>query len=425
MDVASDTSDRPPYADGSSEEDGCSDSRGSSESDQMSLLDVLVALANRKHIVIVTTLSFTIFGVVYSLVVAEEYTTKAKVVREAQQEAQNLGSIGGLGALQGLGINLGGAGSGLSTTAFPNVLQSREVRLAVVQDTFYFPDLDRSMRYIDYVNRPPGFVATILRYTVRLPWTIKGALFDGSPQRTDTGSTSASGTTVPTLPSKEVNGALESLEGKYSVSVDNESGLMTISVTTGDPRLSTEITNSLIHHFTNRVREIRTQKVTERLKFVRERFQEAEEELETVEEELAQFLERNQNPTTAYLQFQRDRLQRQVTFKEQLYSEIQSQLTKTRLELQRRQPVLTVVENPVPPLQRSWPSRTMIVIVSVIFGAAVGIGLALIVAFVTVRTREEEKKKLSQIGDQIVPRSARRWLVQRSESLREAISEDR
>jgi uncharacterized protein involved in exopolysaccharide biosynthesis len=281
------------------------------------------------------------------------------------------------------------------------------------------------MRYIDYVNRPSGFVATILKYTVRLPWTIKGALFDGSPQRTDTGSTSASGTTVPTLPSKEVNGALESLEGKYSVSVDNESGLMTISVTTGDPRLSTEITNSLIHHFTNRVREIRTQKVTERLKFVRERFQEAEEELETVEEELAQFLERNQNPTTAYLQFQRDRLQRQVTFKEQLYSEIQSQLTKTRLELQRRQPVLTVVENPVPPLQRSWPSRTMIVIVSVIFGAAVGIGLALIVAFVTVRTREEEKKKLSQIGDQIVPRSARRWLVQRSEGLREAISEDR
>lgn len=425
MDVASDTSDRPPYADGSSEEDGCSDSRGSSESDQMSLLDVLVALANRKHIVIVTTLAFTVFGVVYSLVVAEEYTTEAKVVREAQQEAQDLGSIGGLGALQGLGINLGGAGSGLSTTAFPNVLQSREVRLAVVQDTFYFPDLDRSMRYIDYVNRPSGFVATILKYTVRLPWTIKGALFDGSPQRTDTASTSASGTIAPTLPSKEVDRALKSLEGKYSVSVDNESGLMTISVTTEDPRLSTEITNSLIHHFTNRVREIRTQKVTERLKFVRGRFQEAEEELETVEEELAQFLERNQNPTTAYLQFQRDRLQRQVTFKEQLYSEIQSQLTKTRLELQRRQPVLTVVENPVPPLQRSWPSRTMIVIVSVIFGAAVGIGLALIVAFVTVRTREEEKKKLSQIGDQIVPRSARRWLVQRSESLREAISEDR
>jgi uncharacterized protein involved in exopolysaccharide biosynthesis len=390
----------------------------------MSLLDVLVALANRKHIVIVTTLAFTVFGVVYSLVVAEEYTTEAKVVREAQQEAQDLGSIGGLGALQGLGINLGGAGSGLSTTAFPNVLQSREVRLAVVQDTFYFPDLDRSMRYIDYVNRPSGFVATILKYTVRLPWTIKGALFDGSPQRTDTASTSASGTIAPTLPSKEVDRALKSLEGKYSVSVDNESGLMTISVTTEDPRLSTEITNSLIHHFTNRVREIRTQKVTERLKFVRGRFQEAEEELETVEEELAQFLERNQNPTTAYLQFQRDRLQRQVTFKEQLYSEIQSQLTKTRLELQRRQPVLTVVEKPVPPLQRSWPSRTMIVIVSVIFGVAAGIGLALIVALVTARTREDEKKKLSQIGDQIVPGSARRWLAQRSESLREAVSED-
>jgi uncharacterized protein involved in exopolysaccharide biosynthesis len=381
----------------------------------VALLDILVALSRHKTLIIRTTLAFTLLGIAYSLMVSEEYTSKVRVARESQSETPNLGGAVGLGALQGLGINLGGTGSGLSVAAFPNVLQSREVRLSVVRDTFQFPGADRPRTYVEHVNQPPGLTALVLKYTLRLPWTIVGMLLpDGPTSQAET--TDPTGIDAPSLPSKEVDRALESIKGKISVSVNDESGLMSISVTASEPRLSADLVNSFVDHLTNRVREIRTQKIRERLNFIEQRFREAEQELETAEDQLAQFLERNQNPTTATLRFRRDRLQRQVSFKEQLYSEIQSQLTQTRLELQRRQPVLTVVERAVPPLKRSWPSRTLIVLVSLFFGFALGVGIALVQTLVYLQGREQERRKMHEIVDRIVPNLIQKWWGSQSES---------
>ena len=140
----------------------------------------------------------------------------------------------------------------------------------------------------------------------------------------------------------------------------------------------------------------------ERLQFVEGRFEEAEQELESAEDRLAQFLERNQNPTTATLQFRRDRLQRQVSFKEQLYSELQSQLTQTRLDLQQRQPVVTVVEEPVPPMSRSAPQRTLILLLFVIFGVVVGIVASLMKWIVAVaNSNESSRRKVEELRSNI------------------------
>jgi uncharacterized protein involved in exopolysaccharide biosynthesis len=186
--------------------------------------------------------------------------------------------------------------------------------------------------------------------------------------------------------------------------VDQETGLMTISVTAGGPQLAASLAESFLDHFTTRVRTIRTEKVRERLQFVEGRFDEVERELETAEDRLAQFLERNQNPTTATLQFRRDRLQRQVSFKEQLYSELQSQLTQTRLDLQQRQPVVTVVEEPVPPTNRSAPKRTLTVLLSVVFGAFLGLMGAFVKASVeNADKNEEEQEKLTEIRERLIP----------------------
>jgi uncharacterized protein involved in exopolysaccharide biosynthesis len=341
----------------------------------VSLLDILLVLARHKTLIVRTVLVFTLLGVTYALLAPEEFTSDARVVREAQSDG-GVSLPGGIspGALSGLGINLGGTSSGLTSQAFPEVLNSREVRFAVVRDTFQFPDAERRMTFVSYINRPPGVLGHVLNYTIKLPWTLKDAL-----GRAISTSPAPAGTTKagePLIPSKEEDEALEAIDEMVSASVDQETGLMTISVTAGGPRLAADLTESFLNHFAKRVREIRTEKVRERLRFVEGRFQEVAEELETAEERLAQFLERNKNPTTATLQFRRDRLQRQVSFKEQLYSELQSQLTQTRLDMQRRQPVVTVVEEPVLPTRRSAPQRTLLVIISVILGLIVGCGWA-------------------------------------------------
>jgi len=159
-------------------------------------------------------------------------------VREAQSEGSDLPGGISPGALSGFGINLGVSTSGSTPAAFPDVLQSRKVRLAVVRDTFRFPDTVQPMTYVEYVNRPAGPLGTVLDYTLWLPWTLKGALgsaISGPPApagTTDTGEL--------VVPSEEENSALKSISGKISALVDEGTGLITISTTAGGPQLASE-----------------------------------------------------------------------------------------------------------------------------------------------------------------------------------------
>lgn len=367
--------------------------------EELSVLDTLLVLARNKQLILRAVAVVTLLGVLYAVVKSPEYTANAEMVRETETEAPSLS--GGLSALQGLGVSLGSlTGSGLSPEAYPSILESREVRLEVVRDTFSFPDVERPMTYVDYVNRPPGPLGFILKYTIQLPKTMSEAWSSGRPAPAGTDSAG-----VPIYPTEDEDKALEIIADQVASSVDQESGLMTIAVTAGGPVLAADMTESFLQHLRTRVREIRTQKVKENLAFVEQRFAEAQQELEAAEDRLAQFLERNQSLNSAQLQFQRDRLRRQVRFKEQLYSELQQQLTQTRLDLQRQQPVVTVVERPVPPMERSAPRRMLVIFLSLVFGGFVGIGLAFARSFFSNQQDDaEEREKIEEIRDAFVPR---------------------
>jgi uncharacterized protein involved in exopolysaccharide biosynthesis len=95
-----------------------------------------------------------------------------------------------------------------------------------------------------------------------------------------------------------------------------------------------------------------------------------------------------------------------VSFKEQLYSELQSQLTQTRLDLQRRQPVVTVVEEPVPPIDRSAPRRTLIFVASLLLSVFLGVAVVLVRFFLTPDEEEQERReKLKEIKQAFISKA--------------------
>jgi uncharacterized protein involved in exopolysaccharide biosynthesis len=365
----------------------------SDEQNDVSLLDILLVLVRNRTLIFWTVALFVFVGATYVAIAADQYTSSATVVREQVESSPSVLS-GGLSTLRGLGINLGASSSGLSPSAYLDVLRSREVRLAVVQETYTFPDIERPMTFVEYVNRPPGLFETVLKYTLELPWTIVGAL-SGSPEETSADSAPIGAGVVL---SREEDEAIKEIREMLSASVDPESGLMTISVTAMGPDLAADLARSFVQHLTSRVRTLRTEKVRQQLSFAEERFNQVESELKQAEDRLAQFLERNQNPTTATLRFQRDRLQQQVSFKEQLYSELQSQVTQTRFNLQRQQPVVTIVEHPVAPTKRSAPRAGFILVISVLSGCIFGVlGALLNTYFRTAEDGDSEREKLTEI----------------------------
>ena len=372
--------------------------------DGVTLLDILLILAREKQFIVRTVAVFLVLGLAYSILKSPEYTSQARVLREVQTEGiQGLpGGLGGLSALQGLGVNLGGGASGLTPETYPEILTSREVRLAVVRDTFYFQESDRRMTFVEYVTQPQGPFGQVMKYTLKLPWTLKRQFGDwiGTSPR-------VRGDSVGTAlyPTEDEEEAMERIREMLWWAVDQETGIMTISVTAGEPELAAGLTQSFLGHLRDRVQQIRTEKAKRNLEFVEQRFGEAQEQLREAEKKLAQFTDRNKQINSAQLRTERDRLQRQVTFASDLYSQLQGQKTQAEIELQKSEPVVTVVEKPVPPIERSAPRRTFVVLISFIVGSIVGLFGAFIRWSINETRRDVEgRKKINEVRKSITPK---------------------
>ncbi|MGM0704552.1 MAG: Wzz/FepE/Etk N-terminal domain-containing protein, partial [Bacteroidota bacterium] len=91
--------------------------------EEISLLDILVVLARNRRFVIGCVVGLTMVGLIYAIAAPEEFTADAQVVREVEGGAGP--APGGLSALRGLGVNLGGTSTGLTSEAYPRILTSR------------------------------------------------------------------------------------------------------------------------------------------------------------------------------------------------------------------------------------------------------------------------------------------------------------
>jgi uncharacterized protein involved in exopolysaccharide biosynthesis len=367
----------------------------------VSVLDLLVVLVRHRALIATAILVAVLLGVGYALTAAPAYTAQARLTLEASGEASRLS--GGFSALRGLGLNLGSAGgSGLLPEAYPDLFTSREVVLAVARDTFHFEELDGPATFVAYVNREPGPLEKVSNFIKRNTIGLLSRLVsDDRPRRPPPGQAGEGGVRYPT---EDEERAIKALRGMVRASYDIESGLLRLAVEASDPVLAARLVDCLLDRLTERVRTIRTSKARQNLAFVRERFQEAERELRAAEERLAVFTDRNRNPELAQLRVEQDRLERRVRFKRDLYSEMQAQVTQAEIELQRSEPVVTVIEAPAPPLNRSAPRRKLIVMIAFLMGAALGVGLAFVRAFVETQEKyDEARAKMSEVRQALAP----------------------
>lgn len=374
---------------------------------EVSLLDLLLVIARQRNLILILFGVITVGGLIYSFVAPIQYRSSARVVREVQVDGPS-GISGGLSALRGLGISLGGASSGLSPESYPSILQSREVRLSVARDTFYFPDEGKPMTYVDYVNREGSWVGEVVsgvrRYTIGLPSRIVD-FFEDTPEKVDTIGRRGDGSGAVMYPTEEEEEAIEALSSLVSVSINPETGIMTISVTSDNPVLAARMTESFITHLRDRIRVIRTEKERQNLDFIRTRFEEVKQELTEAEQKMARFNDRNQDITSASLRTERERLQRQVQFASDLYSELQAKVTQAEIDLKRSEPVITILEHPAPPSERYAPQRTLIMLVTFVLAGMIAVGVATLNSFFSSQGESrEEKEKIKEIREKLLPK---------------------
>ena len=225
----------------------------------VSLLDIILVLLRRRRLIIWSVVCGGILALLLALFSTPSYTSWAKVIREVENEAAGA-NFNGAALLRGFGFNVGGSSTGLVASAYPVVALSREVRHMVVRDTFYFAEFGTTMTFVDYIHKDPGLGEKIWMYTLGLPRTIRRAL----RKQPVLPLSAKDGQIYPTRKEEE---AMKKIAEYVSISVDEETGLMTLAVTAHHPLLAAEIAESFTEHLAERVRTIRTQKAREDLAF--------------------------------------------------------------------------------------------------------------------------------------------------------------
>jgi len=250
--------------------------RPDDELEEISLLELGNVLLKRWKLVVGLPLAAAFVAAVISLIIPPQFTASAVFVPEEESRGVNL-PAGLAGLASQFGVSIPGGG-GSSPRFYADVIESRTLRDEVLQ-----------ARYPDPRSDAAGDSATLLDILD----------VDGDD------------------PLERLEKGRERLRETVSISVDNETSVVSVAVETKFPGLSAAVANHILDLLNRFNLETRQSNAQERRRFIEERMDAAEDELRLAEEELKRFLEQNRRfENSPELNFQYERLQRQVTIKQ-------------------------------------------------------------------------------------------------------------
>ncbi len=175
-------------------------------------------------------------------------------------------------------------------------------------------------------------------------------------------------------------------------SIVRTTGVVEVSVATEWRSVSLAIANALLTGVSEFNQRTRQGQAAEERKFVEGRLALAASDLRAAENRLEDFLMTNRQFTTPDLTFQRDRLQRDVALKQQVFTSLTQSYEEVRIREVRDTPVITVIETPSVPTVPEPRGRLVSVLFGLIFGALLGAFIAFVSGAVARRRQEGDSE---------------------------------
>jgi tyrosine-protein kinase Etk/Wzc len=318
---------------------GSEPARGAPPEAEISVFELLTPLVRRWKLVAATALACTLAAALFLLLQPKVYTATTSFTPENSASSGLMSSLVGLAGLAGqLGV-----GSSSSNSVSPDFF----VRLV----------------HSDEVLRPTLLTEFARDSTSRREPLLALLQVEGE-----------------TREERIQNGTLV-LEKLTEASTDKGTGIVTLEVTLPSPHLAAEVANHMVRLLNRFNLESRQSQSREQRRFSGERLAVAEQELRTAEKAQLAFLQRNrQYRDSPMLEFEYNRLNREVMLRQEVYQTLTKAYEEARIAEVRDTPVLTVIDSAIAPVYASGPRRVLGSLVALIFGTALGVVLAYLAA---------------------------------------------
>lgn len=350
------------------------------EEQEIDIMAIVMRLWEKRKFIIKVVCVFAVIGFIAAITSPNIYTSKCVVVPETKGGAFSSSGMGGLAAM--VGINLGGASGGemISPLMYDKLMNNIDLCKELMHTPVNFEEFDEPITILDYYTNPEyakfSLMGTIKKYTIGLPFTILGAI-KGKPEEKDlSGASSASGKKISAYTQDELK-CMKVFSSNYSVSVDKKNGDVTITASMKEPLASAQVAERIQTLLQKYVIELKLQKAEVNYEFIKQRYDEAKQVFEQKQEEYAKFQDANKALTTALARAKEEQMRADFTVAKDLFNQLTLQLVQAEMKIKEDIPILTVVEPVQVPLEKSGPSRAMMLIMYLFFGGCIGCGLIL------------------------------------------------
>ena len=327
--------------------------------------------ALKKYRISIALISFLFAGIgaFYSLTLNNEYLTEVKLLPEADSKMGGAaGGLGGLSSLAGLaGINIGGGGGGadaLQPAMYPEIAQSIPFLQELAKAKIYNPKRKRfetfaSFYALDNRNAPIQLFEE----------DKKSAIKDMEDINLPAGSIGQDMVNI----NKKDAATLSALKSSFTVEVDKKTFLIKIAATTVDPVVSASIANLVQNQLTKYVTRYRTEKVRTEMAFLADRQAEARKRYDQSLFTLSNYKDQNRNVFLNVAKDQGKKLQYEVDLAFNIYSSLTTQLSETKIKVQKETPIFKILEPAQIALRKTGPKRSLITLGALFLGLFVSL----------------------------------------------------
>lgn len=322
--------------------------------DQSEYVDVISIFREvwKKRITVIKFLLVGVFfGIAFALLGQKEYRSIATLMPEYETGSEGgvnslLNQYGGLIGLRG--GTYASNSNAIRVTLYPNIVNSTSFLSQLMYQPIYFSDIDSTVTIYEYYeeHHHPGPLSFVLGYTIGLPkkllQPIIRLLLPTDDKIIDTSMNNIRNDVLQLT--KEEAEMIEALRKKIGASLDEETGIIGVSVTLPDPQAAANVADFAIKLLTDYLIDYRVGKELIDLEFIEKQLEEATLRFENVQEELASFREQYRGNLSVRSQTEEQRLESEYQVAFGLYNTLMQQREQAKLKVQEQTPVFKILE---------------------------------------------------------------------------------
>mgnify|MGYP006430328909 FL=1 len=315
-----------------------------------------------------------VLGLLFVLLAPKNYLSQASLMPEFSEESISGNASNLLQKYGGLvGLDPGSYASNsnaIRVQLYPNIAESIPFQNQLLEEQVTSTEYDTTATLYTYFNDiySLGPISWMLKYTIKLPFTLKNALFPSDNQQFAPAGTSLDSAIVSI--SEERMEVIEGMRKRVVVQLDDETGVVTVSAEMPEPVMSAKIANRAIEILTQYLVEYRTEKAKIDLKFAEEQLAKAKDRFNEAQLILAEFRDSNMGSLTAKARTKEQTLQSEYDIAFNLYNSLAQQYEQAKLRLQEETPVFKSLQPVQVPLEDTISGALVLFIVVFLGGMA-------------------------------------------------------